>query len=466
MTEGGASARTPGAGGSGAGASGGVVPARLDRPFHDPLFERLFPPLPSGAHWGLERVEAALDDLDRPERCAPVVHVAGTNGKGSVCATAASILGAAGMRAGLYTSPHLVSMVERFQVGGTPVDETLLVATAEEIRDVIVTHGLTFFEAMTVLGFTLFRTLEVEVQVIEVGLGGRLDATNVVEPAVTLLTNVADDHAEFLGNTLREIAGEKAGILKSGVPAWTTATDPDVLDVLRARASAIGAPLIELDPESCVADLQMDAMHDEFRLVGTPWGDLRLETPLVGAHQAVNVLLAVHGTGGLPEGIRPDADAVRRGVASVRWPGRGDVVRRNDGTWLFDVAHNAAGVESLVAVLDRLALDEPRIALIGVLGDKDWRAMLPPLLSRVDGAVLTQPPTAPETRRWDPHEALAALGPVGEEFAIDVVEDFGTALRAARRRAGEGTVVVTGSCHTVGDAMAALGRVPFGPGPE
>ena len=210
----------------------------------------------------------------------------------------------------------------------------------------------------------------------------------------------------------------------------------------------------------------MDAAHDEFTLVGTPWGDLRLETPLVGAHQAVNALLAVHGVGGLPEPFRPDAGAVRAGVGGVRWPGRGDVVAADDGTWLFDVAHNAAGVESLVAVLDRLALDEPRVALVGVLGDKDWNTMLPPLLGRVDAAVLTQPPTAPTERRWDPGEALRSLGPLRGEFDVQVVADFPAALAAARGRAGSGTVVVTGSCHTVGDAMAALGRVPFAHGPE
>lgn len=449
------------AGGSGVGASGAIVPSRLDRPFHDPLFERLFPPLPAGVHWGLERVHGALDALGRPERCAPVVHVAGTNGKGSVCSTVASILHAAGSRTGLYTSPHLVSLTERFQVGGRPVPEDRLLRVAEEIRDVIVTHGLTFFEAMTVLGFTLFREMDVDVQVIEVGLGGRLDATNVVEPAVTLLTNVADDHAEFLGDTIGEIAGEKAGILKQGVPAWTTATDPVVLDVFRARAAEVGVQLVELDPEAAITDLTMDARRDEFTLLDTPWGDLRLETPLVGAHQAANVLLAVHGVGALPASLRPDANAVRRGVAEVRWPGRDDVVLREDGTWLFDVAHNVAGIESLVAVLDRLGLDRPCVAVVGVLGDKDWRTMLPPLLGRVDAAILTQPPSAPESRRWDPHEALASLGTAGRDFAADVIPDFDAALSLARERAGTGTVVVTGSCHTVGDAMASLGRVPF-----
>jgi len=438
-----------------------AVPTRLDRPFHDPLFDRLFPPLAVGVHWGLDRMRRAVRDLDHPERCAPVVHVAGTNGKGSVCSTVASILNASGARAGLYTSPHLVSLTERFQVGGEPVPEATLVRVAEEIRPVVVKRGLTFFEAMTVLGFHLFRELEVEVQVIEVGLGGRLDATNVVEPTVSLLTNVADDHAEYLGTTIREIAGEKAGILKSGVPAYTTAVDPQVLEVFRTRARDVGTTLVELDPRERVTDLEMDAAHDEFTLLDTPWGDLRLETPLIGAHQATNVLLAVHGAAALPEALRPSRDAVRSGVARVRWPGRDDVERGENGTWLFDVAHNAAGIESLVAVLDRLSLEHPRVALVGVLGDKDWRAMLPPLLGRVDAAVFTQPPTAPAERRWDPEVALSEVAPaVGEVDAV-VVEDFSDALIEARRRAGRGTVVVTGSCHTVGDAMAALGRVPF-----
>jgi len=448
------------------GRSSTIVPSRLDRPFHDPLFERLFPPLPTGVHWGLDRVHGALEALGHPERCAPVVHVAGTNGKGSVCSTIASILNTSGVRTGLYTSPHLISLTERFQVAGHTIGEDRLLHVAGEIRDVIVTHGLTFFEAMTVLGFTLFREMDVEVQVIEVGLGGRLDATNVVEPAVTLLTNVADDHAEFLGDTIAEIAGEKAGILKAGVPAWTTATDSVVLEVFRRRAATVGAPLIELDPATRVTKLIMDAEHDEFTLLDTPWGDLRLETPLVGAHQATNVLLAVHGVAALPESLRPGARDVRRGVSRVRWPGRDDVVRRDDGTWLFDVAHNAAGIESLVAVLDRLGLARPHVALVGVLGDKDWRAMLPPLLERVDAAVLTQPPSAPDARRWDPHVALASLDPSAHDIATEVIPDFEAALAAARARAAGGTVVVTGSCHTVGDAMASLGRVPFPPAQE
>ncbi|MDT8369595.1 MAG: Mur ligase family protein [Longimicrobiales bacterium] len=443
------------------GVTSAVVPTRLDRPIHDPLFDRLFPPLPTGVHWGLERVDAALDALGRPERSAPVVHVGGTNGKGSVCSIVASILGAQGVRTGLYTSPHLVSLTERFQVDGRAVEERILIEIADEIRDVVVTYGLTFFEAMTVLGFSLFRALDVAAQVVEVGLGGRLDATNVVTPAVSLLTNVADDHAEFLGHTIREIAGEKGGILKPGVPAWTTATDPAALEVFRAVAARTGAPLGCLDPREEVHDFEMDAAHDAFTLLGTPWGDLDLETPLIGAHQAANVLLAVYGCAELPAGLRPEGDAVRRGVARARWPGRDDVVRREDGTWLFDVAHNAAGIESLVGVLDRLDLPNPRVALVGVLGDKDWRTMLPPLLSRVHATVLTQPPTAPEGRCWDPHEALAQVGGGARGHAVHVVESFETALAEARSVAGTGTVIVTGSCHTVGDAMRALGRVPF-----
>ncbi|NNK64579.1 MAG: bifunctional folylpolyglutamate synthase/dihydrofolate synthase, partial [Gemmatimonadetes bacterium] len=217
----------------------------MDRPFDDPLFERLFPPLPAGVHWGLQRVEAALEVLGRPERRAPALHIGGTNGKGSVASICASVLRHAGWRVGLYTSPHLCSVRERFQIDGVPIAEDRLIAYADEIRPVVEAHGLTFFEAATVLAFHVFAREGVDVQVVEVGLGGRLDATNVLVPAACALTNVALDHAEYLGDTLEEIAAEKAGILKPGVPAVTAEVRSGPLEVFRSRAVEVGAPLTE-----------------------------------------------------------------------------------------------------------------------------------------------------------------------------------------------------------------------------
>ncbi|MEK9500585.1 bifunctional folylpolyglutamate synthase/dihydrofolate synthase [Gaopeijia maritima] len=440
-----------------------AAPDRLDRPFNDPLFERLFPPLPAGVHWGLERVASALADLGHPERRAPALHVGGTNGKGSVASTCAAVLETAGRRTGLYTSPHLCSVRERFQVAGRPLSEARLVELADEIRPTVVAHGLTFFEAATVLAFHAFAAEGVEVQVIEVGLGGRLDATNVLVPAACALTNVALDHADFLGNTLEAIAREKAGIIKAGVPVVTAETAPELLAIFREVAEARGAPLTALDPAAELTEVEVERDHTAFTLDTSAWGALRLTTPLVGRHQAANAALAVQLLERLPEALRPSAEQVKSGVASVRWPGRDQIEVIDGTTWLLDVAHNVAGIQSLVTVLDRLRLPEPRVAVVGVLGDKEWRRMLPPLLRRVERAVLTQPPSAPDTRRWDPDEAMAALAGVADAGAPTSVEaDFERALDRAREAAGRGTVVVTGSCHTVGDALRALGRVPFG----
>lgn len=448
--------------------SGGLAqaPDRLDRPFEDPLFDRLFPPLPAGVHWGLARVDGALESLGRPERAVPSLHIGGTNGKGSVASTCAAVLGAEGHRVGLYTSPHLCSVRERFQVAGRPVAEDRLIAYADEIRPVVAEHGLTFFEAATVLAFHVFHREGVDTQVVEVGLGGRLDATNVLIPEATAITNVAMDHQDFLGDTLLAIAREKAGIMKVGVPMVTAETDPAVLDLFAELAEIMEVPLHRLDPVRDLLEVEVARDHTAFALDTGAWGRLRLKSPLVGPHQAVNAALAVRLLERLPDALRPSADAVRRGVEGVRWPGRDQIEVVGETTWLFDVAHNTAGTQSLVQVLDRLALPGPRVGLIGVLGDKEWRVMLPPLLSRLDYAVLTQPPSAPRGRRWRPDEVLGELVASGgaREDRVAVEPDFARALEQVRARTGKGTVVVTGSCHTVGDALQALDRVPFANG--
>jgi dihydrofolate synthase/folylpolyglutamate synthase len=445
-----------------------VAPDRLDRPFDDPLFDRLFPPLPTGVHWGLERVRAALADLGDPHLRVPSLHIGGTNGKGSVASTAAAILGAAGRRTALYTSPHLCSVAERFQLGGRPLPVETLERYAAEIRGAVVAHGLTFFEASTVLAFHAFAGEGAQIMVVEVGLGGRLDATNVLSPLACALTNVQRDHADYLGDTLPEIAGEKAGIIKPGVPALTTEAHEPQLAVFRAAAQRVGASLTVLDPETHLEDLEVDRDHTAFTVETEPWGRLRLSTPLLGRHQAANVALAVALVAALPPALRPDVDAVRAGVAGVRWPGRDQIEVVDGRTWLLDVAHNTAGIHSLVEVLDRLALPRPRVAVMGVLGDKEWSEMLPPLLGAVSHAVLTQPRSAPPSRRWDPEEARGVVQrlPGGSPCPVEVVPELHAALGRARRLAAEGTVVVTGSCYTVGDALTALGRLPYAAEPS
>lgn len=434
-----------------------LAPERLDRPFADPLVQRLFPPLATGVHWGLERTERALEALNDPHRSYWSIHVGGTNGKGSVTSTLASILTANGSRTGCYTSPHLCSFRERILVDAGPLAEETLLQYAEEVREVVVRFGLTFFEAVTVLAFHAFAREGVEVTTLEVGLGGRLDATNVVLPEVAAVTNIAMDHADYLGDTLSEIAIEKAGIIKPGVPFVTAEQDPALLAVIREVATERGAPFSRLLGET-IRDVAVTPNHTTFSLSTRTWGDLEVRTPLVGHHQATNAALAVAILGELPDELRPDAAAILKGVGGVDYHGRDQVATVEGRTWLFDVAHNTAGIRSLVDTIDRLELPRPLIVLVGVLGDKDWRTMLPPLFSRADAAVLTQPPSAPEDRRWDPREAADAVESI---TLVRVVENFSEAVERAKERAGKGTVVVTGSVHTVGSAMQILGLEPL-----
>ncbi|HSG46167.1 MAG TPA: Mur ligase family protein, partial [Longimicrobiales bacterium] len=269
-----------------------LAPERLDRPFGDPLVKGLFPPLATGVHWGLERTEGALEELGDPHKSYATVHVGGTNGKGSVASMTASVLSRAGHRTGCYTSPHLCSFRERMLVDGRPLTEAEIRRRADEVRDVVVRHRLTFFEAVTVLAMHAFREAGVEIAVMEVGLGGRLDATNVVAPEVTAVTNVAMDHADYLGDTLEKIAREKAGIIKGGVPFVTAEAAPGIRALLRSLADEAGAPFVavETPPEDAV---EVDDDHTTVSVETEAWGPLQIHTPLVGYHQAANAALAV-----------------------------------------------------------------------------------------------------------------------------------------------------------------------------
>lgn len=434
-----------------------MAPERLDRPFQDPLVRKLFPPLATGVHWGLERTERALAALGHPHRAYPTLHVGGTNGKGSVTTTLSSVLRRQGHRAGCYTSPHLCSFRERILVDGRPLDEDTLLGYAREIHDAVVGSGLTFFEAVTVLAFHVFAREGVDFAVMEVGLGGRLDATNVIRPEVAAVTNVAMDHADFLGDTLEQIAREKAGIMKAGVPFVTAEQAPGSRRVFEDVAEELGVRVSYVESDS-VTDVAVHPDHTSFGVHTRSWGKLELRTPLVGRHQAMNAALAVAVLDHLPERHKPSEEAVREGIAGVEYRGRDELFRQDGVTWLLDVAHNTAGIASLVDTMDTLRLPGPVVALVGVLGDKDWSAMLPPLLERVSMAVLTQPPTAPPERRWSPGEAASRVAGVTD---LVVEEEFARAFERARLAANGGTIIVTGSVHTVGGAMKLLDREPL-----
>lgn len=410
--------------------------------------------------WSLDSTRSVLAALGDPQARYATLHVGGTNGKGSVAAVLASVLGSSGRRVGLYTSPHLCAFRERMRIGGEPISRRAVTEAAAEAYGPIAAGGLSYFEAATVLAFVAFARARVEVAVIEVGLGGRLDATNVITPVLSVITGVSFDHQETLGSTLSGIAREKAGIIKPGVPLVTGARDPEVLSVLREVAAREGAPLFEADP-AAVRVLEADSSHSLIRLGTRVWGPLDLRVPMAGIHQAENVAVAVLGLQCLPPDLVPGRDAVESGVAGVRWPGRLQVERAEGRTWVFDVAHNPDGARALAAALKGMDLPHPRVAVIGVLGDKDWASMVPAVAASMDEVILTDPPSAPDSRRWDPFQARDRLAP---SVAATAESDFGRALTLARRRSVGGTVVVTGSHHTVGDALLELGWAPCQPG--
>lgn len=363
-------------------------------------------------------------------------------------------LRARGLRVGKYTSPHLVDFRERFVVDGQPLDDADIAAWLERWTPAVERHGATFFEATTAMGFQLFLDAGVDVAVIETGLGGRLDATNVVQPLVAGVTGIGIDHTEWLGTTRESIAPEKAGIYKAGVPAVVGEPDEDVRQLLAAEAHRRGAvPVRVVAEEGRADDIRVSAAGTAFTWLRG--GDrLEVSTALAGRHQAQNALTALTMLDSLPPDLRRPAEDDLPALRSVRLPGRFS----RHGNWIFDVAHNPDGSAVTALTLEGSAPARPVVALVSILGDKDWRGMLSALSGVVDHFVLTDTPSAPASRAWQSGEVLDYARSRGWSAEREV--DFERALALATQRGA--TVLVTGSFHTVGDAMARLQVSPTG----
>ncbi len=421
----------------------------------DALAAALFPTLPTEVQWGLERTRSLLAAVGDPLSRTAILHVGGTNGKGSVARIWASVLQAAGFRVGLCTSPELIAFRERILVNGSPLPDTFLLELAQELREPVIRAKPSWFEACTVLGFLALDRARVDVAVMEVGMGGRLDSTNVVNPLVTAITNVSLDHQEVLGPTVRHIAREKAGILKEGVPAFTGVQDPDVLEVLASEAGTVGAPLMRVPaPQGTVS---LDGIRTSLRT--RTWGVVDLHCPLVGRHQLANLAVAVRALEALPPRYLASVGQLKKGVSQVRAPGRFQVEETADGLWILDVAHNPAAAAALAGTLGEVDPPGPVIAVLGIRADKDRAGIVEILAGAVDGVVLTRPgPTGDWSGSWS-REGGAPLAPEGAEVRTE--PDFPLALASAREWAGaDGTVVVSGSFSTVAGALEKLGRIP------
>jgi dihydrofolate synthase/folylpolyglutamate synthase len=403
-----------------------------------------------GIKYDLDRMRVLVGALGNPHRAYTTIHVAGSNGKGSTSAFLSAMLEAAGHRVGLYTSPHLVRFRERIRIDGLAAPEAALERLYEEVQPRIEPAGASFFEATTLLAFLHFARSGVGVAVIETGLGGRLDATNVIDPVGVAITSLALEHTHILGSTITEIAREKAGIIKGAVVV-SGVTQPEARTVLREAAAAKGAELHVLERGR---DWQIDGEE----LVWHSPPD-RCRVGLRGRHQAENAAIAYGLALRLSEtgALRLPADARGLGIANTVWPGRFDVRRARGRTFVFDVAHNPAGAQALAALL-RETHPESRFPLIvGILGDKDAGPLIDALAPLADPLWATTPE---QPERALPAEDLArACRERG--FAAEPVATPAAAIeKALCATPASSPIVITGSLFTVGPAMAALGFDP------
>jgi dihydrofolate synthase/folylpolyglutamate synthase len=397
-------------------------------PRYADLLARLHAAQSLGVDLGLEPVRRALTLLGDPQRKFAAVQIAGTNGKGSTAAMTEAILRAAGLRTGLYTSPHLARFTERIRVAGREVDGDHLVVLDRRLEATGV--RLTYFEIATVLAFLALSEEAVEIAVLETGLGGRLDAVTTCEPLATAITSIDLDHTGYLGHTLREIAREKAGILKAGVPCFLGRLPAEADQEIAAAATRLGAPLLRLD-----------------RDFGAPTVSLGL----LGPHQRDNAALAVAlaETAAAAIGRALDPAVIDRALAGVVWPGR---LERVGDDLLFDCAHNAQGARALAAALPELAAGRRVALLVSIAGDKDAGAILAALAPVAQAFCATRS----ESPRAVPPETLAVTA---RDYFAEVAahDDVTQALATARRLAGPGgLVVVCGSMFLVGTLRARL----------
>ncbi|HEY3113780.1 MAG TPA: folylpolyglutamate synthase/dihydrofolate synthase family protein [Gemmatimonadaceae bacterium] len=402
---------------------------------------------------GLERTEALLAKLDSPHRRLAAVHVAGTNGKGSVVATCEALLRARGFTVGRYTSPHLVDFRERITVNGHPISEVEVLDFLERWIPTAEEMGATFFEVTTALAFDWLARKEVDFAVIETGLGGRLDSTNVLMPRVATVTSIGLDHTELLGKTVEAIAKEKAGIFKAGTPAVIGEPTPSIRELLTNCAKEQGAdPVVILDNKYGISEVEVKASGTAFTFEHDGRRQ-QIRTPLVGRYQARNTATAIATLQAMGEQYLPPGREISAALSAVFLPGR----FQREGKFIFDVAHNPAGARSVAENIAALDPPRPRTALIAVLADKDWRGIISELAPVVDRFTFTNAPSAPPERKWNPAEAHVFAKARG--FDADLEPDLDVALVRGQKRCG--TLLVTGSFHTVGDVMSRLQVSPF-----
>ncbi len=391
----------------------------------------------------LDRMNQALALFDHPERQFPSFHIAGTNGKGSTAAMLHRILSQSGYRVALYTSPHLVSFTERIRVGDEEIAPNEVVALAQEIwnRTVAADVPLTFFEFVTVMAFIYFARRKVDVAVVEVGLGGRLDATNLVRPVVSLISTISKDHEAYLGSDLLSIAREKGGIIKQGIPAVCGALPTEVAALLKDIADERAAPAYFLGRDF-IFSLKNE---DRFDYRGLKWRLSDLDIALRGKHQKRNAALALAGLEIAAREFPVNESALREGLKTVRWPGRFEILR-DKPTIVLDGAHNGEGVRALIEELESFREQRTVRLLFAAMEDKDWRLMLEGFSEVVDEIVLTR---VNMERCADPFYVASQLSGKIPHRAIG---NAPTALEHILDRAeSDDIILIAGSLYLIGE---------------
>jgi len=402
-----------------------------------------------GVRLGLETINALLDPLGQPHKKFKSILVAGTNGKGSTCAMLGEILKEAGLKVGVYTSPEVVDLRERIAVDGEMITKGQLSALMAELKPAVemLTTPPTFFDALTALAFMHFERAGIDIAVLEVGMGGRLDATNVVEPLVSVITNVGMDHTGFLGSTVREIAGEKAGIIKEGGTV-VTAAEGEALSVIKEVCRKKHARLVKVGEDVTYRPIGQNLRGQDFEVEGKASRYSGLCIPLLGEHQLRNAATAIAAVEALGErGIALDEGAIRRGLKKARLPGRLEVVRK-EPLVLLDGAHNVEGARALRRAAEELLAGRKITLIIGILEDKDIEGMAGELAPMAAHVIATKPDVE---RASDPERTAAAFREEGKE--VEVIEEVPEALQKAGKKE---VLLITGSLFTVAEARKVL----------
>ena len=403
-----------------------------------------------GMIFGLTQVEKILNAIGNPHKEIQAIHIGGTNGKGSTAAIMSSILQKEGYRVGLYTSPHLIRFTERIKVNGKEIEKEEVAALVgwmrKEIEAAGITPPFTFFDFTTAMALHYFKQKLVDLAILEVGLGGRLDSTNVVDPLISIITNIAKDHEDYLGRSILKIAREKAGIIKKGRPLITAATQPQVLRLFSKVCQEKGSPYYRVGKDFLYVRAE-DRDFDYEGLNRKLWG---IHLNLKGFHQVINATTALGAMEVLEDlGYCVSTEAMVEGVREVDWPGRLEMVSSSPGV-ILDGAHNPAGALVLKESLEKEFQYQHLILLIGIMKDKDIRSMLHLLAPLADHIILTKPHT---DRATPPVLLKKALGQNGKkaEIAEDLKEAIERGLSLTQK---EDLLCITGSLYTVGEARA------------